>query len=182
MGIPVINEFAEFGYANGPDLLVNDGANLAEIHGNIDKRTNNTIFNHYNTIHMHSRTGWGVAYAPGTFVVLFRAFFPNPCELTAAHMIGFGDDTATNSEFDDSGGDANNTVTAQIATYDAAGNPADNTVIVLAKGNIDYFGGSLPIRIGAGYTLRWGAQTHASAHVSFLPWLQATLLLKQEHV
>ena len=51
MGIPTINEFTNFGYANGPDLLVNDGANLAEIHGNIDKRTNNTIFNHYNTNH-----------------------------------------------------------------------------------------------------------------------------------
>ena len=51
----------------------------------------------------------------------------------------------------------------------------------MAHGNIDH-GGTVSVRIGAGYHMKWSATTHASSHATFLPWLQVTLLFKQEHV
>jgi hypothetical protein len=183
MGIPTINEFTEFGYANGPDLLVNDGANLAEIHGNLDKRVNIDNYKSYNAVHFHSWAGWAVTYSAGAEIALFRMFFPYAAEITHAHVIGFGDDTSTNTEFDDSGGDSNNSITSMYRLFDEAGNISGGFEYNMTAGNIDY-GGALAtsVKVGAGYTLSWIGKTHPSAHGSFFPWLQTTLIIKQEHV
>lgn len=207
MGKPEIITQGDGSFLNGPELYANDGAIHAEINGNLEPHTNIKLVRSYShvtgwalprqTLNTTGENYWGGGIAGPQLRVAFSWLAPRDCALLHCQAIGYAEGSVNGGQdflSDFSSGVAgtaaaaqgyDNHVNFQVDVY----NPRDDTStgvigpLSVTSANHDYIAVPSPlVEVPAGNIVQVKLQNSADAHPAFNPYVQFTLLLREEHL
>lgn len=198
MGKPEIITQGDGSFLNGPELYANDGAIHAEINGNLEPHTNIKLVRSYSHV-----TGWALPKQTMDQPLLefwdglgmnpvFTWIAPRDCALLHCQAIGYaeGNSNGTQSVFSDFSAGLtvsgfNNYADFQVDVY----NPRDDklataiTAASITTADADVISVASPaFDIASGNVVQVKLKKPSSAHVTFNPYVQFTLLLREEHL
>lgn len=202
MGKPTLLNPERHAFARGDELFLNDGAILAETQGNLENRVNITSFGNHWLLHVDFRAAWtltGRAVAHGTTWYPLEFVLPMSCKFVGYNWVAFSDHSNQKYTFNKNGSHAlgggaavTNKINVHLSVYDLALRGRYTLgQVEIDESNKD-FGADLSSAtanyLAAGWLCKVGAvinadafQDGSNAHDRFDPWVQGSLLFREEH-